>query len=317
MIATGADTKYPIKTGSAIPSLNDVSVQGFPQFDTSVPDIYKTEIWRKDFRKNGPANLNMFWLSNDHTGGPTSAPAAVADNDVALGKLVDMVSHSKYWPETAIFVVEDDSQAASDHVDGHRAPVQIISPWANHGVVDNHYGSQITMLRTVEQILGIQPMNQKDTAASPMSRAFPPHADFTPYNAVPNQVALTDGLKTMPECGADVPAQPAQTTTAVPADKQQLAAQWADWKAQQQANGTADKVDAFNPAQLNHLGWYEAAKLVNQGVEATFAESDATAHKGPGGKLHVTYDIARQFAGYGEKAGASSSAFADRIVQHL
>ncbi|MEV5537028.1 phosphoesterase [Saccharopolyspora shandongensis] len=258
MAATGQPSAYPIKVGSAIPSLNEVSVPGFPKYDLNVPDVYKYEVWKQDFEKNGPANLNMMWLSNDHTGGPASGPAQVADNDLALGKLVDTISHSKYWAETAIFVVEDDSQAAADHVDGHRAPIQIISPWANHGVVDSHYGSQITMLRTVEQILGIQPMNQKDTAASPMHRAFSPHADFTPYNAVPNQVPLTDGLKTMPECGADVPAQPALTTTSVPADKQQLAMRWADWKAQQHANGTADKVDAFNPAQLNHLGWYEA-----------------------------------------------------------
>ena len=68
---------------------------------------------------------------------------------------------------------------------------------------------------------------------------------------------------------------------------------------------------------LEHLGWYEAARLVNQGVEATFAESDEVARKGPGGKLYVTYDIARQFPGYGEKAGAPSSEFADRIITHL
>ncbi|WP_456061903.1 phosphoesterase [Amycolatopsis panacis] len=257
MAATGQPSAYPIKTGSAIPSLNEVSVPGFPHFDLNVPDVYKYEVWKQDFQKNGPANLNMMWLSNDHTGGPANGPAQVADNDLALGKLVDTVSHSKYWAQTAIFVVEDDSQAAADHVDGHRAPVQIISPWAGHGAVDSHYGSQITLLRTVEQILGIQPMNQKDTAASPMRHAFTPSADFTPYTAVPNQVALTDGLKTLPECGADTPAAPAQAT-AVPADKTQLAAQWSNWKTQQQANGTADKVDAFNPAQLNHLDWYEA-----------------------------------------------------------
>jgi isocitrate dehydrogenase len=68
---------------------------------------------------------------------------------------------------------------------------------------------------------------------------------------------------------------------------------------------------------LEHLGWDEAARLVNQGLEATFAESEETANRGPGGKLYVTYDIARQFAGYGAEAGASSSAFADRIIHHL
>ncbi len=178
MQATGQDTAYPIKVGSAIPSLNDVSVQGFPQFDLNVPDIYKTEIWKKDFEKNGPANFNMFWLSNDHTGGPNSGPAGVADNDLAAGRIVDEISHSKYWKDSAIFIVEDDSQAGLDHIDGHRAPIQIISPYAQHGAVDSHYYTQITMIRTIEQILGINPMNQKDTAATPMFGAFTQQAQL-------------------------------------------------------------------------------------------------------------------------------------------
>ena len=89
MAATGQDTAYPLDSSSPIPSLNDVSVHGFPKFDTSVPDIYRYEIWKQDFEKNGPANLNMFWLSSDHTGGPPNAAAQVADNDLAVGKMVD------------------------------------------------------------------------------------------------------------------------------------------------------------------------------------------------------------------------------------
>ena len=155
-----------------------MSVHGFPKFDTSVPDIYRDQIWKQDFEKNGPANLNMFWLSNDHTGGPANAAAQVADNDLAVGRIVDKISHSKYWKDSAIFVVEDDSQAGLDHVDGHRAPIQIISPYAQHGVVDSHYYSQITMIRTIEQILGIHPMNQKDSAATPMTGAFTQSAEL-------------------------------------------------------------------------------------------------------------------------------------------
>ena len=138
MSATGAPSQYPIQTGSAIPSLNAVSVQGFPLFDLSVPDVYKAQVWKQDFERNGPANLNMFWLSDDHTGGPPSPAAEVADNDLAVGQIVDTISHSPYWKDSAIFVVEDDSQAGLDHVDGHRAPVQVISPCANHGIVDYH-----------------------------------------------------------------------------------------------------------------------------------------------------------------------------------
>ena len=93
-----------------------------------------------------------------------------------MGKIVDTISHSKYWKDSAIFVVEDDSQDGADHVDGHRAPVQIISPWAQHGAVDSTYYSQITMVRTIEQILGAQPLNQKVAAATPMYGAFTDHA---------------------------------------------------------------------------------------------------------------------------------------------
>src|SRR5919197_1297463 len=109
----------------------------------------------------------MMWLSSDHTGGTPTPEAQVADGDVAVGKIVQEISHSRYWKDSAIFVVEDDSQNGIDHVDGHRAPIQIISPWAQHGTVDSRYYSQITMIRTIEQILGIHPMNQKDTAATP------------------------------------------------------------------------------------------------------------------------------------------------------
>ncbi|MEV4658835.1 bifunctional YncE family protein/alkaline phosphatase family protein [Micromonospora sp. NPDC049301] len=263
MAATGQDTAYNMVSSSPIPSLNSVSVPGFPKYDTSVPDIYRYEIWKRDFQKNGPANLNMFWLSSDHTGGPPNAAAQVADNDLAVGKIVDTISHSPYWKDSAIFVVEDDSQAGLDHVDGHRAPIQIISPWAQRGVVDSHYYTQITMIRTIEQILGIHPMNQKDSAASPMRQAFTQNADFTPFTALPNRTSLTAGLKTPPACSLDTPAPQnplaaAAPSATVPADKQQLAAQWDEWKSHQRLTGPDAKPDYANPAQMNHFTWYQA-----------------------------------------------------------
>ncbi len=263
MAATGADTAYPLVSSSPIPSLNDVSVHGFPKFDTDVPDIYRYEIWKRDFEKNGPANLNMFWLSSDHTGGPPNGAAQVADNDLAVGKMVDEITHSKYWKDSAIFVVEDDSQAGLDHVDGHRAPIQIISPYAKHGVVDSRYYTQITMIRTIEQILGIRPMNQKDTAATPMAGAFTTTPDYTPFTALPNRTSLTAGIKVLPPCGADVPAMqnpnaaPAPKAV-VPAGQQAVAAQWDSWKTQQKLTGPGARADFANPAQMNHFDWYQA-----------------------------------------------------------
>ncbi|MEO3874980.1 alkaline phosphatase family protein [Nonomuraea sp. B12E4] len=263
MESTGQDTAYTLNSSSPIPSLNDVSVHGFPKFDTSVPDIYRYEIWKRDFEANGPANLNMFWLSSDHTGGPVNGAAQVADNDLAVGKIVDKISHSEYWKDSAIFVVEDDSQAGLDHVDGHRAPIQIISPWAKHGTVDSHYYTQITMIRTIEQILGIKPMNQKDSAASPMAAAFTNKPDNTPFTFLPNRTSLTMGLPTPPACGADTPAPvdpdaAAPPKAEVPADKKDVAEKWETWKSQQHFTGPTARADSASPEQLNRFSWYEA-----------------------------------------------------------
>ena len=258
-----ATTAYQMTSTSPIPSLNTVSDTAFPKFDTSVPDIYREQIWTRNFEKNGPANLNMFWLSSDHTGGPPSPAAQVADNDLALGQMVDEISHSKYWPQSAIFVVEDDSQAGTDHVDGHRAPIQVISPWAQHGIVDNTYYSQINMVRTVEQILGIHPMNDKDSAATPMYTAFTSKPNYTPFNVVPNQTSLTAGLSTLPTCGADVPAGTTEAkiaaSTAVPATMKPVAAQWAQWLTKQRTTGPNAVPDYANPEQMNRYVWYQTS----------------------------------------------------------
>jgi Phosphoesterase family len=246
-----------------IPSLNAITNPTSPPYDLSIPDVYRYQIWKQDFEKNGPANFNMMWLSSDHTGGPTHPVAGVADGDLAVGRVVDEISHSKYWNQSAIFVVEDDSQAGVDHVDGHRAPIEIISPWARHGTVDSHYYSQITMVRTIEQILGIHPMNQKDSAASPMRAAFNDKPDNTPFTALPNRTSLTLGLSTPPPCGNDTPAAQdpkaaAVPSARVPAAEQDIAAKWEAWKSQQRFNGPLAQADSANPEQMNHFTWYEA-----------------------------------------------------------
>ena len=118
-------------------------------------------------------NLTFMWLMTDHTTG-TKVPdpvAQVADNDLAVGRVVDTISHSRFWKSTAIFVVEDDTQNGVDHVDGHRGPALVISPYSRAGVDDQYY-TQLNMVKTIEQILGIPPMNQEDEAAEPMYDAF-------------------------------------------------------------------------------------------------------------------------------------------------
>jgi YVTN family beta-propeller protein len=254
--------------GSVIPSLNAIADHLSPPFDLSIPDIYRYEIWKQDFEQNGPANFNMVWLSSDHTGGPTTPESGVADGDLATGKIVDTISHSKYWKNSAIFVVEDDSQDGADHVDGHRAPVQVISPWAQHGKVISTYYSQISMVRTIEQILGAQPLNEKVAAATPMYDAFTSTPDYTPFNAVPNQVPLTEGIATPPACGLDTLGRTGAAAkalmkeevrrTAVPADEQATAAAWRAWLKRQHLTGNGAIPDFANPEQMNRYTWYRA-----------------------------------------------------------
>ncbi|WP_426516357.1 alkaline phosphatase family protein [Diaminobutyricibacter sp. McL0618] len=259
-----------LHASSAIPSLNAITDPNAAPFDLAVPDIYRYETWKQDFEKNGPANLNMVWLSSDHTGGTADPEAQVADNDLAVGKIVDEISHSPYWKDSAIFVAEDDTQDGADHVDGHRAPVQVISPYAVHGKTVNTFYSQISLVRTIEQILGAQPLNQKLAAATPMTDAFTNKADLTPYNAVLNQVPLTEGVVTAPACGYDTlgatgaAAQAvnaaAAKAAAVPASEQTVAAQWQKWAEKQHFTGTAKQSavpDYDNPDLMNRWTWYQ------------------------------------------------------------
>ena len=251
---------------SVIPSLDAVTNHASPPFDLSIPDIYRYQVWKQDFEKNGPADLTMMWLSSDHTGGPATPRAMVADGDLAVGRIVDTISHSKYWKDSAIFVVEDDSQNGTDHVDGHRAPVQVISPWAQRGAVDSTFYSQITMVRTIEQILGAEPLNQRLAAATPMYGAFEKKPDLTPFTAVPNQVPLTEGVQTPPACGvdtlgtsglaADRLAAGVARRAAVPAAQAGVAAQWNQWKAAQKLSGNGARADAAAPELMNRYTWY-------------------------------------------------------------
>jgi YVTN family beta-propeller protein len=259
-----------LHASSVIPSLNAITDPNAAPFDLAVPDIYRYQTWKQNFEKNGPANLNMVWLSSDHTGGTADPEAQVADNDLAVGKIVDEISHSQYWKDSAIFVAEDDTQDGADHVDGHRAPIQVISPYAVHGKTVSTYYSQISMVRTIEQILGAPPLNQKIAAATPMTDAFTNKADLTPYNAVLNQVPLTEGVVTAPACGydtlgatgaaADAVNAAAAKAAAVPPSEKAVAAQWQKWSEKQRFTGTArqDAVPDFNdPELMNRWTWYQ------------------------------------------------------------
>jgi hypothetical protein len=116
----------------------------------------------------------------------------IADNDLALGRIVEAVSGSTFWPETCIFVVEDDPQFGFDHVDGHRSVVQVISPYTKRKFVDSDNYNQTGVVMTIELILGLPPMNQLDLSATPLRNCFQDKPDLTPYAAVPNKVPLDE-----------------------------------------------------------------------------------------------------------------------------
>jgi hypothetical protein len=164
----------------------------YPGFSTTCPDhLLREPEWEREFRAYDRADslpaLSFVRLGNDHTNGTRAGSATpqsyVADNDVALGRLVDVVSHSRYWRSTAIFVTEDDAQNGPDHVDAHRTLALVVSPWTKRGAVDSTHYDTASMVATIEDLLHLPPMTITDQRATRMWADFGGHADLTPYTA--------------------------------------------------------------------------------------------------------------------------------------
>jgi DNA-binding beta-propeller fold protein YncE len=172
----------------------------FRGFDMDYPDVKRAERFIAEFKrfedKGEMPQLIILRLPNDHTSGtrvgkPTPT-AYLADNDLALGMVVSRVSKSKFWKDTAIFVIEDDAQNGSDHVDAHRTVALVVSPYTKRGHVDSSLYSTSSMLRTMELILGLKPMSQFDAAARPMYASFQAKPDLRPYDHVVPDVNLEE-----------------------------------------------------------------------------------------------------------------------------
>ena len=170
----------------------------FRSFDQEYSDLKRADRFIAElrrFEKEGAMpRLQIVRLPNDHTSGAKpgalTPTAFVAENDLALGRVVEAVSRCKFWPTTAIFVVEDDAQNGSDHIDAHRTVALVISPWTRHGAVDSSLYSTSSMLRTIELILGLEPMSQFDAAALPMIRSFAKAPVLAAYECRPANVPL-------------------------------------------------------------------------------------------------------------------------------
>ncbi len=251
---SGAETSLvnadTVNTISEIPSVQNYSVAHFPVFDLGIPDQFRVDVWQQDFNKDVTAGtvpaLETLWIMCDHTGGPPSAKAEQADNDLAVGRIIDAISHSPVWSTSAIFVTEDDAQAGADHVDGHRSPGYVVSPYVVQGQGANHtFFTQVNMTRTIEQILGLPPMNMFDLVAAPLWNLFtdtPPTANFAPWTHVPASFPLTDGVAGL---------------TAKNVKRQPIEKAWANAK-DRLFQGKQHIPDAEDTYVVNHWVWYSA-----------------------------------------------------------
>jgi hypothetical protein len=254
-----------IQPSSSLPAVSQHLVTNFPQFDLGIPDQFRVDLWVQDFDNDVAAGtvpaLEELWIMCDHTGeSGLTAQEEQADNDLAVGRIISYISNSSVWATSAIFIEEDDAQNGVDHVDGHRSPGYVVSPYViqNGPTVDSYY-SQVNMTRTVEQILGLTPMNQYDLVASPMRPVFtnnPPSSNFAPWTYVANDIPLcTSSLPGCPIPGGDV------SKTKESAKVKALRAAWMQKKAQIFA-GKLTKPDSEDPDTVNHLNWYEATGFV-------------------------------------------------------
>ncbi|MBS1813338.1 MAG: bifunctional YncE family protein/alkaline phosphatase family protein [Acidobacteria bacterium] len=203
----GGTNKWPwaipllAKNTATKPELVNHFAPEYPDFNLMIPDQIRYAIWERHFntwvndRKSGKdtmPNFVMVRLGNDHTrgtrpDGPTPK-ASVADNDLAVGRLVDAVSHSPYWDDTAIFILEDDAQNGADHVDAHRSGALVISKYAPHGpngrpFVDSRFYTTVSMIRTMEMVLELPPMNNNDAFSSAMGPLFSGPGDQPAFSA--------------------------------------------------------------------------------------------------------------------------------------
>ena len=188
----GSDFQGHFHTVAPIAPLNRFVVKDYPAYGLNVPDVVRARIFLQHLKQWEAAgampNLVLVQLPSDHTAGTSpkfSTPkACLADNDLAVGQIVEGISHSSFWRSALILIVEDDAQAGLDHVDGHRTVALAISPYIRRGSIDSTFYSQCSMVKTIEMILGLPPMSLFDLIANDMRNSFQTKPDFTPYLAI-------------------------------------------------------------------------------------------------------------------------------------
>ena len=183
-----------------IESVKGHSAPYSPGFNTKIQDQVRADAWEKDFDSlmaiNAVPALNTLRISDDHTSGlqrgQYSPIAAVADNDLAVGRIIAHLSQSPIWKESVVFILEDDAQAGPDHVDAHRSPAYVVGPYVKRNAIIHTMYSTSGMLRTIELILGLPPMSQYDAAALPMYECFTAQPDLASYTLIPAMVDINE-----------------------------------------------------------------------------------------------------------------------------
>jgi len=188
------------QVAATVPGLEGRIDPDYPQFDLTIPDNRRVDLWLEEFHRfeadGGLPRLTILRLGGDHTVGTLpDAPtprAMIAENDLALGRLVETISKSRFWKESAIFVLEDDAQNGPDHVDAHRSVALVASPYTRRNAVDSTLYTTAGVLRTIELILGLPPMSQYDAAAAPFYRAFQATPNLAPFTHREARVSIDE-----------------------------------------------------------------------------------------------------------------------------
>ena len=247
--------------------LRRYSCRQYPGWNLDIPDVLRADVFLrelKEYDKKGEwPNFIIVYLPNDHNSGnspgsPTPR-AQVADNDLALGRVIEGISKSRFWPKTCIFVNEDDPQSGFDHVDGHRSLCLVISPYTKRGAIVSQFYNQTAVLHTMERILGIPPMNQMDALAPLMTDCFTLKPDLRPYTCLPNRIPLDE----------------MSTSTAYYRDPLTLA--------RSRGGQPFSRPDAIDDDALNRAIWYSV-----KGQSAPYPAHFAGAHGKGLAALHLT-----------------------------
>lgn len=250
--------KIAFKHSIAIDTLRRYSCPDSPGWNMRIPDQIRADAFLREFKQHEASgswpNLVIIYLPSDHTSGtrpgnPTPR-AQVADNDLALGRIVEAISSSRFWPKTCIFVNEDDPQAGFDHVDGHRSICLVVSPYTKRGKVISKFYNQTSVLHTMERMLGLPPMNQMDALSPLMTDCFTKEPDFAAYRCRPNQIPLDEMNKAVSELEGD-------------------ARHWALLSLEQ----NLDQVDQADEDTLNRIIWHSV-----KGTDTPYPAELAGAH---------------------------------------